>query len=507
MSLQIKIIWILSLVSVLLLIGVQGYWLVNQYEYVLNSYSGEIALQALEAGQEEYLIRKEKSASSMVYLMNQSNVASSKKNNVVIGALPSELVNADDSIKLSVAKTMFLTSRQARSIADHPQIIPDDIDIDTTQFYLSIETNLAGDDLRMAGERAITNRTNPFDLARFDSILATRLQMSDYTIVPWEEDDSYDNYAIWKRTGALFNPHLKISYAFSPLENLGVFIHLKLPTQPVLSRMGIQLIVSVGITLLLIICLIFQVRTILKQKIINEIREDFVKTMVHELKRPVQTLKTFVSFLKDKKMRSDEEATEQVVRDSMFELDNLTAYLNILKDMLRIDNEKTSLRPVCFNLHELVEKVIRLTHIPPGKEVTFIRNFSITPAYETDRLNTDRLYMEADPIHFANVLSNLIENAIKYSSVKVTIDIKIAQDKRKIYISVKDNGIGIPTVEQDKVFTKFYRANNIPDKSIPGIGLGLSYVKLITEAHQGTVSLKSQVGEGTTVTISIPVRP
>jgi two-component system phosphate regulon sensor histidine kinase PhoR len=101
-------------------------------------------------------------------------------------------------------------------------------------------------------------------------------------------------------------------------------------------------------------------------------------------------------------------------------------------------------------------------------------------------------------------LSNLIENAIKYSGDKVNIEIKVGQDKRKTQISVKDNGIGIPLVEQDKVFSKFYRGNNIPDKNTPGIGLGLSYVKLIVEAHRGTVSISSQAGEGTTITICLP---
>jgi two-component system phosphate regulon sensor histidine kinase PhoR len=258
--------------------------------------------------------------------------------------------------------------------------------------------------------------------------------------------------------------------------------------------MGLQLIVSVGLTFLLIACFIFQIRTILKQKKVNEIREDFVNTMVHELKRPVQTLKTFVSFLKDKTMRSDAEATEQVVRDAMFELDNLSTYLNKLKDMIQVDDEKTSLQITVFNLRELVEKVIRLTHIPSDKNVT------ITSLYETDEL-----LLQADPVHLANVLSNLIENAIKYSGEKVRIELKAGRDKRKIWLSVKDDGIGIPATEQVLVFTKFYRGSNIPDKSIPGIGLGLSYVKLIIEAHQGSIHLDSQADEGATITINLPL--
>ena len=493
MSKQIKIIWILSLISVLLLIGIQGYWLINQYEYVLNSYSEEIALLILQAGEEEYLLRKEENSGSLSFMMRESNDTSQHKFHVVIGPLTQEASAENDSVSLPKEQFMYQSIKQIRLNANSSDMDSIAGIIDTSQFHLRFETNLTGDRLREAADRAITNLTKPFQQAPFDSILVLILPALDYTAAPWQEEDTYDNSVLWKRTGNLLNPYLAVSYAYSPLDNLGVFIHLKLPTQPVFYQMGIQLVVSTGITFLLIVCLIFQVRTIMRQRKVNEIRENFVNTMVHELKRPVQTLKTFVSFLKDKKMRSDAEATEQVVRDSMFELDNLSAYLNKLKDMLQADSETTSLHIVRFNLHELVEKVIRLTHIPPDKEVI------ITPVYKTDDPD-----VEADPIHFANVLSNLIENAIKYSGDRVRIEITIGQNKRKIWVSVKDDGIGIPVTEQERVFTKFYRGNNIPDKNIPGIGLGLSYVKLIIEAHQGSIHLNSQAGEGTAITIYLP---
>ena len=257
--------------------------------------------------------------------------------------------------------------------------------------------------------------------------------------------------------------------------------------------MGVQLIVSLGLILLLIVCLIFQLKTILKQKKINEIRESFVNTMIHELKRPVQTLKTFVSFLKDKKMRSDEETTERIVHDSMFELDNLSAYLSKLKDMLRIDSETTSVFPVRFRLGDIIERVVRLTHLSADKKV------SISTIYENDNL-----YIDADPIHFANVLNNLIENSIKYSEDHVDIELKAGCKKNKIWLTIQDNGIGVPQTEHEKIFPKFYRGSNIPDKNTPGIGLGLSYVKLIMEAHHGSIHLTSQPGKGTTITLNFP---
>ncbi|MDR0794874.1 MAG: HAMP domain-containing histidine kinase [Tannerella sp.] len=495
MNQHIKIIWILSLVSVLMLIGMQGYWLINQYEYVLNTYSGEIALQVLQAGEEEFLSRKNTRSLISTYMMRTNNDSSAYKRLVVFNAMTTHQQSLEnDPMRPLQFAEIRSTQPPAQYTGDRVRIgLNADSAIDTTQIIASFYTNLTGDELQKASEKTLTHMVTPFDSLKFISILSSLLPDLKYQITPWQPNDVFDGSGLWTRTGNPMNPVLSVAYAYNPLENQGIYIDVVLPTQPVFYRMGIQLIVSIVLTFLLIACLIFQVRTIMKQRKVNEIRENFVHTMVHELKRPVQTLKTFVSFLKDRKMRSDVEATEQVVRDSMFELDNLTAYLNKLKDMLQADSETTSLHPVQFNLQDLVEKVIRLTHIPPGKEVT------ITPVYEVENL-----MMHADPIHIANVLSNLVENAIKYSGDKVYIEIQTGQDKRTVWVAVKDDGIGIPVSEQEIIFTKFFRGSNIPDKTIPGIGLGLSYVKLIVEAHQGKIQLNSRAGAGTALTIYLP---
>lgn len=226
---------------------------------------------------------------------------------------------------------------------------------------------------------------------------------------------------------------------------------------------------------------------------LNELREGFVHTMIHELKRPVQTLKMFVSLLNDKEMRTDEATTKQVLQDSMFELDNLSAYLGKLRDMVCADEQATLLKRSSFNLRELVEKVIRLTNIPGGKQVVFSTAFP-----------PDMPDITADPVHIANALSNLIENAIKYSGTEVDIQIVVLWNDDQVELTVSDNGIGISPEEQSKVFEKFYRSTHLPDKQIPGIGLGLSYVRQIVEAHQGSVSLQSKLGKGTRITVSLP---
>jgi two-component system phosphate regulon sensor histidine kinase PhoR len=141
--------------------------------------------------------------------------------------------------------------------------------------------------------------------------------------------------------------------------------------------------------------------------------------------------------------------------------------------------------------------VIRLVHIPSGKQVAFSTAFP-----------PDLPLVTADPVHIANILSNLIENAIKYSGSGVNIRVVVIRNDKLIELTVADDGVGIdPAVsdEQTKVFEKFYRSVHLPDKQIPGLGLGLSYVRQIAEAHHGQVSLRSEVGKGTEVTVGLPI--
>jgi two-component system phosphate regulon sensor histidine kinase PhoR len=184
---------------------------------------------------------------------------------------------------------------------------------------------------------------------------------------------------------------------------------------------------------------------------------------------------------------------DAVVQDSIFELDNLSAYLSKVRELTRADNEHTILSTRTFDLVATVEKLIRLNNTPADKAVRFETSFSDTS-----------LWVMADPVHIANCLSNLIENAVKYSGNEVCIGIHASLEDNRLSLKIKDNGIGIPLQEQERVFEKFYRAQNIPDANLPGIGLGLSYVKLMVEAHGGSITLQSQPGKGTTFTIEIP---
>jgi Osmosensitive K+ channel histidine kinase len=517
MEKRIRTIWALSLASAILLICVQGYWLYNQYQHVVNTYAQELADKILLAGEKEYELRQNKIDASFRYVFKKEYVNASdslrdvlKKNfspQSAYGIKMEDFLNDSIMLDLGLDKSEYLDSMKTfmRNFYDsRKQEDESDASVimwktDSSGMFkkadsLSLFKNpkISKDDMPKMINRATTNYYMPFRKESLDSIIITDIPGVNFKMESLSPHDSV-GVSTWWISGNLFSPFLKVLYFYSPYENKGVEINAMIPSLPLFKSMAVQFLLSLTLILLLTECLIMQIRTILKQKKINEMREDFVHAMIHELKRPVQTLKTFISFLGNKDMCSDELIKEQVIQDSMFELDNLSAYLKKLKDMIGADNDTTSLQISRFNLHELIDKVVRLVNLPSEKDV------NISTCYEMESTLID-----ADMVHIANVVNNLIENAIKYSAQQVDIEIKAELKEQALFLTVSDNGIGVPDSEQEKVFTKFYRGSNFHDKNIPGIGLGLSYVKLIVEAHKGKVSLHSDIGKGTLVTICLP---
>ena len=500
---RIRTIWALSLTSMILLIGVQGYWLYNQYQYVVNVYSQELAEKIVNAGEKEFKIRNgNRSPMPLLEGANDSDLdslfeGSSEKIIAMYNSPESQdkikAIHIYDTLMSEAKLEIRMSNRTIHfSHPDSVERVNGNAHSELLVRHFSISPSITKDYINKGIHQAIINDKIPFCIESFDVILATDIPGIDYNMTPMVMQDSI-MLSSWHLSGSLFSPYIKVLYIYSILENKGVEINATIPSPPLFKRMAVQLLLSLTLILLLTGCLILQFKTILKQKKINEMRKDFVNTMIHELNRPIQTLKTFISFLGNKDMRSDELMTEQVIQDSMFELDTLSAYLKKLKNMIQADNDTTSLQISRFDIKELIDKIVRLVSCPAEKDVHISTHFEMEVEW-----------IEADMVHVANVVNNLIENAIKYSTQLVDIEVKAVLKERKFLLTVSDNGIGIPYSEQEKVFEKFYRGSNIPDKNIPGIGLGLSYVKLITEAHKGNVSLFSDIGKGTAITIHLP---
>ena len=286
---------------------------------------------------------------------------------------------------------------------------------------------------------------------------------------------------------------MEVYYPYDIFEGQQVVVTTSIGISPIIRRIAYTLLMTVLLSVFLIFCLVYQILTIRKQRHIEAIRQEFLNTMIHELKRPISTLKMCVSFMGNERMMQDEESKQRILASSHNELDNLTSYFSKLRDITLSDATEIPLVKSRFSLRSLTEECIDKQNIPSGKDV------------KMDIVAEDDVEAWADRMHIGNIVCNLLENAIKYSreSVTIRIDYRLHEDG-KLQISVADNGIGIAKADQRYVFEKFYRSKTIKNKAIPGIGLGLSYVKLLVEAHGGTITFESTEGQGTTFTIIIP---
>ena len=229
-------------------------------------------------------------------------------------------------------------------------------------------------------------------------------------------------------------------------------------------------------------------RTVSKLRTIEEMKDDFVGNMTHELKTPISIAYSANDALLNYDTANDPEKKEAYLTIAMKQLKRLGELVENILAMSMERRKTMTLKPEKIDLPELVEEIAEAQRMRGDKEIAI------------DVQSAERVAVTADKTHLANVLNNLIDNAIKYSGESVAIAIKIAPDS----IEVADNGIGIPAKSLPYIFDKFYRVPHGNRQDVRGYGIGLYYVKHILEKMEWTISVKSQEGHGTVFTINFP---
>jgi two-component system phosphate regulon sensor histidine kinase PhoR len=217
--------------------------------------------------------------------------------------------------------------------------------------------------------------------------------------------------------------------------------------------------------------------------------------MTHEFKTPIATINLALDAIKNPKVIEDKAKVHrylQMIRDENkrmhAQVENVLRISKLEKKELEINKEST-------NIHEILEDAIEHVNL-----IIEDRQGSITTHLEATR--TTVLLNE---MHFTNVLVNVLDNAIKYSSDVPIIDVYSENIKDFIIIRIKDQGIGMSKVAQKRIFEKFYREHTGDVHNVKGHGLGLSYVKRIIEDHNGQIFVESEKGKGSTFIIKIPL--
>ena len=503
MERRFKFIYGLTICAIIVYSIVQGYWLYSRYRLSLEEYKSELYSMIIACAEEDLAIRKSFPHSPRFY-GNRLRKTSEIKGDDVIETWRYEVFALDTLHYIPKGKATGRRTKFGNSdantylldyIANLHDSVPTELPKGLEYFVFTCDSKdnkeMGTSQLVEALNRFTVDHQHPFQKERLDSILKSR-DIAAQSIITTKADTM-----IWQPSmqtkGSIWQPVMQVSYPYDIFEGQQVVVKTAISISPVIRRMAYTLLITILLSFFLIFCLVYQILTIRKQRHIEAIRKEFLHTMIHELKRPISTLKMCVSFMGNERMMLDGESKQKILNSSHNELDNLTSYFSKLRDITFSDSTEIPLVKSLFSLRSLMEECISKQNIPSDKEVRM------------EIVAEDDLETRADRMHMANIVCNLLENAIKYSreAVTIRIDYRMREDG-VVQITVADNGIGIAKADQRYVFDKFYRSESAKDKAIPGIGLGLSYVKLLVEAHGGRISLDSTEGEGTTFTIIIP---
>lgn len=263
-----------------------------------------------------------------------------------------------------------------------------------------------------------------------------------------------------------------------------------------LESMSWMITGSVLFTLVICTAFFITVRTMLRQKKLSEIKSDFINNMTHEFKTPLATISLAVDALKnDKVWRSKEKMDyfSSIIKD---ENKRMNKQVETILQAALLDKQEVQLNMKPQHVHEVINRVMD--------------NFRLQMEYKNGKAELNagatKDVIEADEVHFTNLLSNLIDNAIKYSKDSgLHIRVCTQNTGNAIRIKIEDNGIGMTKETVNRIFEKFYRAHTGNLHNVKGFGLGLSYVKTMVEAQKGKIKVESAPGKGSTFTLEFPL--
>ena len=252
---------------------------------------------------------------------------------------------------------------------------------------------------------------------------------------------------------------------------------------------------AVVFMLVIIAAFYVTVKTLLNQKKLSEIKSDFINNMTHEFKTPLATISLAVDALKNEKVQADPEKAKYFTGIIKEENIRMNKHVETILQAALLEKQELQLHLVPLSVHEVIQNVVDNYALQLNSQQG---NISLL-------LNAKNDVISGDEVHFSNLVSNLVDNAIKYSKEKPEIKIYTHTTKNYLVLRVEDNGIGMSKESVKRIFEKFYRAHTGNLHNVKGFGLGMSYVKTVVDAHKGKIKVESVLGKGSVFTVEMPL--
>lgn len=275
-----------------------------------------------------------------------------------------------------------------------------------------------------------------------------------------------------------------------PIDDDGSYsllVSIEMPFKVFLSRMQGLIASSIAIIILLAGVLIYLVRTMFRQKTLEEMRRDFTHNITHELKTPISVAVTATDALRNFSADADPDRRSRYLEIVETQLTQLSTMVEHILSV-SVEGREYKYNPTVVYLQDVISQLTQ----GAGTNTAV---FNIDCAED--------IKIMADEFHIKNLLATVIDNAVKYSTDPI-VDIRVSDESGNVTIEIEDNGCGIAKEHLGHIFEKFYRVPTGDVHTVRGYGLGLYYAKQVVELHKGTISIRSRVGKGTTVIIKLP---
>ena len=266
----------------------------------------------------------------------------------------------------------------------------------------------------------------------------------------------------------------------------------------VLKSLRWRIITSIFFTFIILAAFYLTVRTMIRQKKLGEIKNDFINNMTHEFKTPIATISLAVDAMRNEKVINDRDKMGYFSGIIKEENQRMNRQVETILKASQLEKQEVDLELNPVHVHDIINDVVD----------NFVLQLEDKKGRVDLQLNASNDLINADEVHFSNLVNNLVDNAVKYAKDNTPPVIKLttSSNAKLFTMKIEDNGIGMNRDTVKRIFERFYRAHTGNVHNVKGFGLGLSYVKTMVEAHDGDIKAESTLGKGSTFTVDLPLK-